>query len=221
MLTQEDFVAAPKMSGETSLQRSSWKAEAIRRGDLKISGPFPITEETPLSEDEEREFAEKQNAASPTTPSPELISSPIQPPRPPPAPPVAQDDHMLSLPEHAEEQREEIRELEETPLAINAPAPVSAPAPAPAPATTPTPVPGPMRRGSPEHVSYGSPSPFPSLPESSTQTTPKKKRSSGLRNVFRKMFGKRSRSREEPRDQENRTSRHGHHRSVSHSTCNT
>jgi hypothetical protein len=41
MLTREGFVATD-MSAPTVLQRSSWKAEAIRKGNLKISGPIPI-----------------------------------------------------------------------------------------------------------------------------------------------------------------------------------
>ncbi|KAJ8105411.1 hypothetical protein OPT61_g10195 [Boeremia exigua] len=61
MLLREDSVAV-KMSVQSNLQRprsASWKIEAIRRGDLKISGPIPIEEDTPLSDEEERKYAEK------------------------------------------------------------------------------------------------------------------------------------------------------------------
>lgn len=59
MHLRDDSVAV-KMSVQGGLQRprsASWKVEAIRRGDLKISGPIPIEEDTPLSDEEERDFA--------------------------------------------------------------------------------------------------------------------------------------------------------------------
>ncbi|KAJ4366707.1 hypothetical protein N0V95_000035 [Ascochyta clinopodiicola] len=56
------------MSAQGNLQRprsASWKVEAIRRGNLKISGPIPIEEDTPLNDEEEREFAERRGDMRP------------------------------------------------------------------------------------------------------------------------------------------------------------
>lgn len=196
MLTHDDFVA-PNMSGEGHLRPSSWKAEAIRRGDLKISGPFPIAEDTPLSEEEEREYAEK-HSIDPLPLPPDASSQPPQQPPPPPPQPSAQNGTVHPASDQVETQsqpREGDRELSQK---------------------TSTPTVGEkvemQKRTSPEPVTHSSPSPFPSLPDSSTKSPPRKKRKSGLRNVFRKMFGRRSR--EDAREQETPLSRHGHHRSV-------
>jgi hypothetical protein len=88
MLQREGFVVAD-MSASTPLQRSSWKAEAIRRGNLKISGPIPITEDMPLNEEEEEEFAQRgaldgslqpQDAQEQQRKRPETPPGPTQPP---------------------------------------------------------------------------------------------------------------------------------------------
>lgn len=209
MLTQDDLVAS-NMSGEGALQRSSWKAEAIRRGDLKISGPFPITEEMPLNDDEEREYAEKHNVDPPSPlldalPDPSLPPTQPPPPVPPPVPPLVSSNNgsQRSVPEEIEEQEpvqldEEKHKLEPQKLSGNGSTPGTAAM---------------QKQSSPEPTTYNSPSPFPSIPESSTRTTPKKKRKSGLRNVFRKMFGRKSK--DEPHNDEAPVTRHGHHRSVS------
>lgn len=195
MLAQDDFVT-PIMSGEGHLRRSSWKAEAIRRGDLKISGPFPINEDTPLSEEEEKEYAEKHQVDPPSL----LPDAPSQPTQPPPPPPEPSNEHEPSPPvsdpvEAQSQKQEDNPEPEKKPLSNGVRATSAVP-----------------RRNSPEPVSYSSPSPFPSLQDSSARSTPKKKRKSGLRNVFRKMFGRRSRA--DSREDDGPMSRHGHHRSV-------
>lgn len=194
MLAQEDFVA-PIMSAERNLQRSSWKAEAIRRGDLKISGPFPITEETPLSEDEEREYAEKvHTVADPHAPIPNVSPPSIEPPPPPPAEPSTQNEDLSTVDkvDPPSEARENHDDLEH-----NA-------------SSTGRQETSEQRRSSPQPAAHSSPVTFSSVPASSTMTASKnsKKRKSGLRNVFRKMFGRKS------KDEEISVPRHGHHRSV-------
>ncbi|KAF2005553.1 hypothetical protein P154DRAFT_570849 [Amniculicola lignicola CBS 123094] len=202
MLTQDDFGLA-NMSGEkTPLRRSSWKAEAIRRGDLKISGPFPITEETPLSEEEEKEFAEKHNSREEPPLQEQALEKEMQPLESRPAPQSTNDEEETPhSPVHGEawepprEQHEEVQ-AEGEPVAVRE--------------TTEL-----QTRSSPEPVSHTAPSPFPSLQDSSAKTTPtKKKRQSGLRNVFRKMFGRKAKSQErEQIREESPVRRHGYHRS--------
>jgi hypothetical protein len=85
---------ATNMSVEADLQRSSWKAEAIRRGDLKISGPIPITEDMPLNEEEEQEFAEKNKAEVTPLPQDTTVErdQPQQPQAPVDAPPTVPEE---------------------------------------------------------------------------------------------------------------------------------
>jgi hypothetical protein len=185
MLTQDDFVVS-NMGGERPLQRSSWKAEAIRKGNLKISGPIPITEETPLSEEEERQYAHSHNvdplsqSSQPSEPQSRTIA--LDDPRPAPdaveATPQLQEEHHELRPQS---RPTDLRPTTETQRPV-------------------------------EHVSRSVPSPFPSIPDSTTQTPPKKKRKSGLRNALRKMFSKRGR--DESREDED-TSQRGHVHSVS------
>ncbi|KAF2122615.1 hypothetical protein BDV96DRAFT_639192 [Lophiotrema nucula] len=182
------------MSGEGILRRSSWKAEAIRRGDLKISGPIPITEETPLSDEEEREYAQKHSM----DPPPPLSEPALEPPEPAHPPPSIPEESLHTVPETVEPAHPEAQEQEE---------------PRQQQQTNGVRQMGePPRKSSPEPT-VTSPSPFPSIPESTTKTTPKKKRKSGLRNVFRKMFGRRSRERPQEEEEEDTVHRHGYHRS--------
>lgn len=198
MLTQEDFLA-PNMSGEGTLQRSSWKAEAIRRGDLKISGPIPITEDMPLNEDEEREYAEKHRTESSPQPQDAVPPQPQYPPDPPPAPPSVHDE-TEQQPNHVEAEpqiHEDLHELRHKKSSSGVRETSEM-----------------QHRSSVEPAPYSSPSPFPSIPESSSKTSPnKKKRKSGLRNVFRKMFGRRSR--EEHHEEEGDATHKGHGHTVS------
>ncbi|KAF2788235.1 hypothetical protein K505DRAFT_366660 [Melanomma pulvis-pyrius CBS 109.77] len=185
MLTQDDFVVS-NMSGERPLQRSSWKAEAIRKGNLKISGPIPITEETPLSEEEERRYAEKQSI-EPLGPSSQ--PSEPQPHAPAPDETLPTSDAVEAQPQTQEEHHELRHKKSSTEMR----------------ATSET-------QRNLEHASRSAPSPFPSIPESTTKTPPRKKRKSGLRSAFRKMFGKRGR--DESREDEDTTRRgHMHHAS--------
>ncbi|KAF2740237.1 hypothetical protein EJ04DRAFT_238516 [Polyplosphaeria fusca] len=205
MLTQEDFVF-PDMSGEGVLRRSSWKAEAIRRGDLKISGPFPITEDTPLSDDEEREYAEKHNI-----PSPVSDTAPLQPQQPPPPPPPPPQHQQPGESVHAEAPDEPTEpEEQKSPEEPKGPAINEAPLPSTLPQEAQDM--SPVGKSSAEPTP-SSPSPFPSLRDSNGKTTPKKKRKSGLRSVFRKMFGRRSRESAREGDDEEVVRKHEYHRS--------
>ncbi|KAL5422559.1 hypothetical protein PMIN04_004593 [Paraphaeosphaeria minitans] len=181
MLTQEDSTT-PNMSVDASpLRRSSWKAEAIRRGNLKISGPIPITEDVPLSDEEVKDF-EKHEALSPKLPQDTPVVRPSQPiPEspfaPPPAPPVVQGElySQTSVPP-ADEPKEQGKIRSSPP-----PQQLSVPM-----QTTPER----HRRSATEPMPI---SPIPPTPETPTRAAARKKRKSGLRNVFRKMFGRRSR----------------------------
>ncbi|KAF2014893.1 hypothetical protein BU24DRAFT_223260 [Aaosphaeria arxii CBS 175.79] len=214
MLTNDGFVAS-NMSGEGSLQRSSWKADAIRRGDLKISGPIPITEETPLSEDEEREFAEAHKAKESPPSNDVLPKSPlpqqaIAEPRvhPNPQPSVHNeslhatisdlgDGHASTLQTHNSNSNE-LPEQRTTPISGRGTSNA-------------------QRQSSVEPTYYSTPSPFPSIPgeTSPKMTAAKKKRKSGLRNVFRKMFGRKSRDEHDhiEEEEEDTSRRHTYHRS--------
>ncbi|KAF2185700.1 hypothetical protein K469DRAFT_575439 [Zopfia rhizophila CBS 207.26] len=192
MVKQDESVVS-NMSEGAMLHRSSWKADAIRRGDLKISGPIPITEETPLNDDEEKEYAEKHNI----DPAPQQSNSPSQQQaQQPPAQASVNGGSLRTISNRIEGQvglqegHHELRHKRSS-TAIREISEM-------------------QRRSSVEPASYSSPSPFPSLPDSTTKTTPKKKRKSGLRNVFRKMFGRRSR--EQPQQQDT-VHKHGYHRS--------
>jgi hypothetical protein len=191
MLTQDDFVVS-NMGGESPLQRSSWKAEAIRKGNLKISGPIPITEETPLSEEEERQYAQKHNSdpldSSSQLSEPQPRANTLVDSRPGP-------DLVEEMP-HLQEEHHEFRPQ--------------------SPSTEIRPTTETQRPLEP--VSRSVPSPFPSIPESTTKTPPKKQRKGGLRNALRKMFGKKGR--DESQDDED-ISRRGHVHSVSVGAVNS
>ncbi|KAF1829623.1 hypothetical protein BDW02DRAFT_142664 [Decorospora gaudefroyi] len=201
MLQQEGFVVAD-MSASTPLQRSSWKAEAIRRGDLKISGPIPITEDMPLNDDEEKEYAERgaldsslqqQGALEEQSQRPETPPRPLQPP-----PTMA--EHMTALRSNPvgmqAQQDEDMRERQ--------------------PSTSP-PKMRHVNQVQRESVAQSTPhtpsTPFRSTPESATKAVQKKKRKSGLRGVFRKMFGRKSRDEAEDHEDEIQYRGHNYHHS--------
>jgi hypothetical protein len=195
MLTQEDLVA-PKMSAEGTLQRSSWKAEAIRRGDLKISGPFPITEVLPLNENEEKAYAEKtqiESVVQPAEPSP--TSNP-----PPPLPVLPASEvaiprsEMANADAPAATEEAEVNHMLKHKVSSDSLRPKGE-----VQATNPPPM-----------ATYSSPTPFSAVPRTSTIADSKKKRKGSLRNVFRKMFGKKARE----DNAGDVVSRHSHHRSV-------
>lgn len=182
MLTREGFVVSSMSASTTPLQRSSWKAEAIRRGDLKISGPIPITEDMPLNDEEERQFAEKgglDNSTQSQEGPEEQVQRPETPPQPS-QPPPSVPEHLSALrsnpPEGQSQQQEEASDWRPS---------VSPPRMRPVPET--------QRESIVQSLEHSSPTPFRSTPESTGKAAQKKKRKSGLRNVFRKMFGRKSR----------------------------
>jgi hypothetical protein len=198
MLTREGFVAVD-MNGQRNLQRSSWKAEAIRKGNLKISGPFPIMEDTPLNEAEEKEFEETGALQSPSQPLDELDQldsrpqTPSHPERPPPNIPL----EPASLTSHPIDEQVQ-REVQERQPSRSPPRPRQVDE---------------VARESVIESIPQTPTPFRTTPESTTKTAQKKKRKSGLRNVFRKMFGRKGKDEHE---EETTTQRgHSYHHSVS------
>jgi hypothetical protein len=204
MLTREGFVAAD-MSAPISLQRSSWKAEAIRKGNLKISGPIPIMEDTPLNEDEEKEFAETGALQSPSQPQDELEqldARPKTPPRTPAqtelSPPIIPLAQRASLTSHPVDEQDVLLEAQ-----------TSRSPPRPRQLTE-------VARESVFEPTSPSQNGFRATPESASKLSQKKKRKSGLRNVFRKMFGRKDKDgiEEEPVQRG-----HSYHRSVSDFTC--
>jgi hypothetical protein len=204
MLTREGFVIVD-MSAPSPLQRSSWKAEAIRRGDLKISGPIPITEDVPLNDEEEKEFAEKggledslrpqeepgEQSQPPETPLEPLHASPNIPEQPSALHSNPVEGHLPQgddVPRRqASRSPPRVRQVIEMP-----------------------------QESILQSTSYTSSNVVHATPDNAIKAAQKKKRKSGLRNVFRKMFGRKSR--DEPEMQEEPTVRKGHsyHHSVSH-----
>lgn len=198
MLTREGFVAA-NMSGQSTLQRSSWKAEAIRKGNLKISGPIPIMEDTPLNDEEEKEYAETGALQSPIQPPNELEpleSRPQTPPQPEHPPPSIPMERASLMSHPVDEQTQEV--IQERQASRSPPRQQY---------VTET-----ARESVVEPISY-SQNGHRSTPESASKAAQKKKRKSGLRNVFRKMFGRRSR--DEPEQEEVSHRGHSYHHSVS------
>ena len=202
MLTHEGFVAAD-MSVPSPLQRSSWKADAIRRGDLKISGPIPITEDLPLNDDEEKEFAEKggleeslqlpeqtdkQSQRSETPPAPTQAPSSI-PEKPSALNSNPVENHLAQgedVPQrHSVRFTQGVRQVNEMPQENVA-----------------------------QSASYTTPNTPQAAQESANKAAQKKKRKSGLRSVFRKMFGRKSRDETELREEETVRKGHSYHHSV-------
>ncbi|EUC33270.1 hypothetical protein COCCADRAFT_36938 [Bipolaris zeicola 26-R-13] len=190
---------SPSAPSPALLRRASWKAEAIRRGNLKISGPIPITEDMPLNDEEEKRFAENGTLSDP----PQLPVAPLEeqrqqsatPPRPAhPAPAVP--DHPMPLRSNlvADQPQQEEEPRDHAPL--RSPRnlqPISI-----------------VQRDSMVPSSIApSPSPFRSTPESAAAKATQRKRKSGLRNVFRKMFGKKT-AEPEHQQQQDETTRRGH-----------
>jgi hypothetical protein len=204
MLTREGFVAAD-MSAPTVLQRSSWKAEAIRKGNLKISGPIPIMEDTPLNEEEEKEFAETgalQSPNQPPEPQDELNKLDARPQTPPqtelfvPSIPLAQRASLTSHPVDNQDILPQ-RTLSQSP-------------PRPHQAVE-------IARESVVEPTSRSQNGFRATPESASKVSQKQnKRKSGLRNVFRKMFGRKAKDEIE---EESVQRGHNYHRSVSYFAC--
>lgn len=179
MVRPQETALVPTVSGQ--LERSSSKAEAIRRGDLKISGPIPLTGE------EEQDLAKRNTDAIPqrtdSTSTRNLLHKESINARSHNADPVETTSELQESHPGLRHKRSStgIRDLSEI-----------------------------QRHTSLDLLaSHNSPSPFASASDNSAKMTPKKKRRSGLRNVFRKIFGKRSKE-EVKRDS---AQKHGYHHS--------
>ena len=181
MVRPQEIALVPTVSGQ--LERSGSKAEAIRRGDLKISGPIPLTEE------EEQDLAKRN-----IDPTPQLTDS------------TSTRNLLLkrsiNAGSHNTDPVETTSELQESPSRLRHKR-----------SSTGIRDLSEMQRHTSLDLlaSHNSPSPFASTSDSSAKMTPKKRRRSGLRNVFRKIFGRRSKE-EVKRDS---TQKHGYHHSVS------
>ncbi|OCK84973.1 hypothetical protein K432DRAFT_400631 [Lepidopterella palustris CBS 459.81] len=178
MVRSQEAALVPNVNGQ--LERSSWKAEAIRRGELKISGPIPLTEE------EENELAKRNTDP---LPQPSGLSSTQQS--------LKHTRSVNAGNHHVDKGKTKAEELQESPPRLRHKRS----------STGIREMSELQRHTSPDlPISYSSPSPFESP---SDNMVPKKRRKSGLRNVFRKMFGRRS------KDAIKRDSaqRHGYHRS--------
>jgi hypothetical protein len=204
MLQREGFVVADmSASASAPLQRSSWKAEAIRRGNLKISGPIPITEDMPLNEEEEKEFAERGARDGSVQPqgAQEESQRPITPPPRPIQPPPSVPEYASALRSNpvAEQpqQKEEVHERQ--------------PSRSPPKMRQMNDV---QRESIVQPNAQPSPTPFRSTPESTSKAAMKKKRKSGIRNVFRKMFGRKGRHEAEDHEEEPVHRGHSYHHSV-------
>jgi hypothetical protein len=205
-----------KMSLQGTLQRprsASWKVEAIRRGDLKISGPIPIEEDTPLSDEEEREFAEKHGMER--TEKAQEVPAPIQHTIrqvPKSQPSFQQEDtteevamktasHDQDLARHEEELRNQhpARSPLRSPLEMH-------------------PTDGMQRESVFQPRSHTPPTPLRATPESTSYSNiaaKKQKRKSGIRGVFRKMFGRKDRDELQEQNEEPVRRGHSYHHSVS------
>lgn len=223
MQLRETSVAV-RMSVQGNLQRprsASWKVEAIRRGDLKISGPIPIEEDTPLNDEEEREYAEKHGekhseALDISSPPPHTIrqvpnsQGTLRPEDP------TEEIVMKSASRDQDFARQELELHDQHP----ARAPLRSPL-----GMHPT---DGTFAGQRESVfqprSHTPPTPFRATPESTSNSTAamnakKQKRKSGIRGVFRKMFGRKDREESQERQVERdaEPTRRGH--SYHHSVC--
>jgi hypothetical protein len=180
-------VATVARSGSRRLERSSWKAEAIRRGQLKISGPFPLEEETsgpdvtrrhtdpfpsPIEEPPTQSDNQNQQNVSPNT---DLDSNKA----------TNVDELQNSQLPDAEDTATGMPDLEEK---KHAPASV--------------------------HLDTPKSSPSPFISDTEMQH-PRKKRRSGLRNVLRRMFSRKSKP-DKSVAATSPASKHVHQHSVSH-----
>ncbi|KAF2502211.1 hypothetical protein BU16DRAFT_554284 [Lophium mytilinum] len=194
MVRPESASAAPSQQHAQDLklaplERSSWKAGAIRRGQLKISGPIPLT-----TEEEDELLTAKRN----TDPFPQRADSLSA---------AQRLLHKKSL--HADRAREETAPASDVQQQDTAsPSPPALRHKRSSTAIRDISV---MQREHPEPnlskpEQHRNPAPSPTADE---MAVPQKRRKSGLRSVFRKMFGRRG------KDEIKRESvaRHGYHRS--------
>ena len=217
--------AAVKMSVQDSLQRpssASWKVEAIRRGDLKISGPIPIEEDTPLSDEEEREHAEMlgeemaKEAQTLCAPPQHTIRQVFNSQGTLRQDEVTEEIAMKTASHDQDMARQEAELHDQHPARSPLRSPLG---------MHPTDGMFEEQRESVLPPRLHTPStPFRATPESTSHSNTaakKQKRKSGIRGVFRKMFGRKDREesqeRNAERNEENVHRGHSYHHSVS---CN-
>jgi len=193
-----------------SLPRSSWKAEAIRRGELKISGPLPITEETPLTAEEQGDFENKAGfdvSLQTQEASGEQLRQPETPLRPQPRPP------SLAVQASA---------LRSNPVEGPLPQPdnLFSPPPSKYPSTVQQEAEHVQRESIVRSVSLITPSPFGPTSDGTLMAAQKKRRRSGLRGVFRKMFGRKARDGHAVGEDDAVHRGHSYHHSVNHTRVN-
>ncbi|KAF3048455.1 hypothetical protein E8E11_006694 [Didymella keratinophila] len=211
------------MSVQGGLQRprsASWKVEAIRRGDLKISGPIPIEEDTPLSDEEERQFAERhgekrQEDALDVLPAPQHTIRQVPNSQGTLRPEDGTEEIAMKTASQDQDYARQELELHDQ-------------HPARSPLRSPLgmhPTDGfiaSQRESVFQPRSHTPPTPFRATPESTAQSNmtvnaKKQKRKSGIRGVFRKMFGRkdsrgesRERSQERNAERNEEPARRGH-----------
>lgn len=234
MLLRENAVSVTmSVQGLQRPRSASWKVEAIRRGDLKISGPIPIEEDTPLSDEEEREYADRHGE--------KRIEDALDIPAPPQH--TIRQVPNLQGTLRPEDGTEEIamktasqdQDFARQELELHDQHPARSPLRSPL-GMHPTDGSLAGQRDSAfqprSHTppfqprSHTPPTPFRATPESTSSTNAalnakKQKRKSGIRGVFRKMFGRKDREESQERQVERveEPVRRGHsyHHSVGHS----
>lgn len=224
MLLRENSVAV-KMSVQGGLQRprsASWKIEAIRRGDLKISGPIPIEEDTPLSDEEERQFAEqhgekRQEDALDVLPVPQHTIRQVPNSQGTLRPEDGTEE--IAMKTTSQDQDYARQELE-----LHDQHPARSPLRSPLGMHPTDGFVASQRESVFQPRSHTPPTPLRATPDSTSPSnmmanTKKQKRKSGIRGVFRKMFGRkdsRGESQERNAERNEDTARRGHsyHHSV-------
>lgn len=223
-----NFVAV-KMSVQGGLQRprsASWKVEAIRRGNLKISGPIPIGEDTPLNDEEEREFAERHGDKR----QEDTLEVPAPPQHTIRQVPNSQgtlrpEDGTEEIAVKTVSQDQDYARQE---LELHDQHPARSPLRSPLGMHPTDGYVESQRESVFQPRSHTPPTPFRATPESTsnsnmTANAKKQKRKSGIRGVFRKMFGRKdSRGESQERSQERNAERseepvrrgHSYHHSV-------
>lgn len=229
MHLRENSVAV-KMSVQGGLQRprsASWKVEAIRRGDLKISGPIPIEEDTPLSDEEERQFAERHGEKRPED-TLEVVAAPQHTIRQVPnsqgtlrPEDGTEEIAMKTVSQDQDYARQELELHDQHPARSPLRSPLGM---HPTEGFVAT-----QRESVFQPRSHTPPTPLRATPESTSQSNmtanaKKQKRKSGIRGVFRKMFGRKdsrgeSRERSQERNAEHNEERTCRGHSYHHSVC--
>ncbi|KAF3047078.1 hypothetical protein E8E12_011057 [Didymella heteroderae] len=202
------------MSVQGGLQRprsASWKVEAIRRGDLKISGPIPIEEDTPLSDEEERQFAERHGEKRQED-TLDVLAAPQHTIRQVPNSQgtLRPEDGTEEIATKTASQDQDFARQE---LELHDQHPARSPLRSPL-GMHPTEGFASQRESVIQPRLHTPPTPFRATPESTSQSNmpanaKKQKRKSGIRSVFRKMFGRKdSRGESQERSQERNAERH-------------